>query len=103
MTGDEYTAAIKQGHEVALAVAVKRFRDEYKWEQQQVSAVGRELIEKIDDRMSSEIDRIAEDLARLDGLGRPQSAMHCMIVASMALIGAQVCEGFEMARRAERN
>jgi len=103
MNEHEYKIAVRQGHEVALAVAIKRFRDEYGWTAEQVKAICSELLAKLDSRMAREIATIADDLTRMEGMARPKESMHCTIVASMALIGAQICEGFELSRRAGRN
>jgi hypothetical protein len=103
MTELDYATAVNQGNNVALALAVKRFRDEYGWTEEQVKSVSSELLKKMQKRLSGEIETISKDLSRMEGLGQPREQMHCLIVASMALIGAQVCESFEMSRRAEAN
>lgn len=103
LTTEDYKLAIRQGHEVALALAIKRFRDEYRWTEQQVRSIGQALIDRIDARVQEEIDRIADDITRMEDHGRPKSSLKCTIIASMALIGAQVCESFELSQRAGRN
>ena len=103
MTDDEYRAAVKQGHEVALALAVKRFRDEYRWTLDMVKGVGHELMQKIDDGVTGELDRMAADLTRIEMLGGGSMKLHCSIIAAMALVGAQVSEGLELSRRSARN
>lgn len=103
LTDDDYAVAVRRGHEVAVAVAIKRFRDEYGWTAEQVKEVCHQLLDKIDDNVRKGIDCIASDITRMEDSGRPKESMQCAIIASMALIGAQVCEGLEMARRAGRN
>lgn len=103
MQDKDYEDAVTVGQSVALAVAVKRFRDEYKWAVDDVQRVGMQLVKKIQERLERETDTIAGDLTRMEAMGRPVEHLRESIIAAFALIGAQVCESFEMARRAERN
>ena len=103
MTDDDYGVAVKQGHEVALALAIKRFRDEYCWTADMVRAVGHELLTKLDEGVRSELNRTAADLTRIETAGGSTTSMQCAIIAAMALVAAQVSEGMEMSRRARRN
>jgi hypothetical protein len=95
--------AIESGKSIALAVAIRRLRDEYKWPECEVRTIGRELIDRLVSRMEGQVDTIIDDLHRLVNLNRNKEMMREMIVAAFALAGAQESEGFETRRRAQRN
>jgi hypothetical protein len=103
MTFNGHKEAVAIGHNVALAVAIRRFRDEYRWSEDSVRSIGHELIDEIQRRIDRQVDSICEDLVRIESLGRPDEHVRDCIIAAFALVGAQVCESFEMSRRAGRN
>jgi hypothetical protein len=103
MSFKNHKEAVARGHSVALAVAIRRFRDEYKWNEESVRAIGWRLVGAIRDRIDREVESLSRDIVRMDELGRSEDDMADCVIATFALVGAQVSESFEMSRRAERN
>jgi hypothetical protein len=100
---ENFASAVTQGRNIALAVAIRRFRDEYKWPECEVRRIGRELVERLASRMNKEVDAIIEDIRRMVSLERNDESIRDMIVSAFALAGAQESERFEICRRVERN
>lgn len=100
---DAVVDAIDTGRSIYIAVAIKRLRDEYKWSRAEVMHVSQELLDRLVNRMNSEVNTIHDDLCRMSALGRSDESVREMVISAFALAGAQESQSLEMKRRAKRN